>query len=32
MFQGKERDPHLYLTLVNITLAGGLLMIIADAL
>ena len=32
MFQGKERDPHLYLTLVNITLAGGLLMVIADAL
>ena len=23
MFQGKERDPHLYLTLVNITLCGG---------
>ncbi len=32
MFQGKERDPHLYLTLVNITLTGGLLMVIADAL
>ena len=32
MFQGKERDPHLYLTLVNITLCGGLLMVIADAL
>jgi putative oxidoreductase len=32
MFQGKERDPHLYLTLVNITLAGGLLLVIADAL
>lgn len=31
-FQGKERDPHLYLTLVNITLAGGLLLVIADAL
>lgn len=31
MFQGKERDPHLYLTLVNITLAGGLLLVIADA-
>lgn len=30
-FQGKERDPHLYLTLVNITLAGGLLLVIADA-
>lgn len=32
MFQGKARDPHLYLTLVNITLCGGLLMVIADAL
>jgi putative oxidoreductase len=32
MFQGKERDPHLYLTLVNITLAAGLLMVIAGAL
>ncbi len=32
MFRGKERDPHLYLTLVNITLCGGLLMVIADAL
>ena len=31
MFQGKERDPHLYLTLVNITLAGGLLLVIAGA-
>lgn len=31
LFQGKERDPHLYLTLVNITLAGGLLLVIADA-
>ena len=31
-FQGKERDPHLYLTLVNITLCGGLLLVIADAL
>jgi putative oxidoreductase len=30
MFQGKERDPHLYLTLVNITLCGGLLLVIAD--
>jgi putative oxidoreductase len=29
MFQGKERDPHLYLTLVNITLAAGLLMVMA---
>jgi putative oxidoreductase len=32
LFSGKERDPHLYLTLVNITLAGGLLLIIADTL
>jgi putative oxidoreductase len=32
LFRGKERDPHLYLTLVNITLAGGLLLIIAGAL
>jgi putative oxidoreductase len=32
LFQGKERDPHLYLTLVNITLAGGLLLVIADGL
>jgi len=32
LFQGKERDPHLYLTLVNITLCGGLLMVIARAL
>ena len=32
MFQGKERDPHLYLTLVNITLAGGLLLVAADAM
>ena len=31
-FSGKERDPHLYLTLVNITLCGGLLLVIADAL
>ncbi len=31
-FKGKERDPHLYLTLVNITLVGGLLLVIADAL
>jgi putative oxidoreductase len=31
MFQGKERDLHLYLTLVNITLAAGLLLVIADA-
>ena len=32
LFQGKERDPHLYLVLVNITLAGGLLLVIADSL
>jgi len=32
MFSGKERDPHLYLVLVNITLAGGLLLVIADNL
>ncbi len=32
LFHGKERDPHLYLTLVNITLAGGLLMIIGHTL
>jgi putative oxidoreductase len=32
LFKGKDRDPHLYLTLVNITLAGGLLLIVADAL
>lgn len=31
LFKGAERDPHLYLTLVNITLAAGLLMVIADA-
>lgn len=30
LFKGKERDPHLYLTLVNITLISGLLMIIAQ--
>ena len=29
MYAGKERDPHLYLTLVNVTLAAGLLMVIA---
>ncbi|MHA6689519.1 DoxX family protein [Devosia sp. A449] len=32
MFKGKERDPHLYLVLVNITLVGGLLLVIADNL
>ena len=31
MFKGADRDPHLYLTLVNITLCGGLLLVIADA-
>ena len=31
-FHGKERDPHLYLVLVNLTLAGGLLLVIADNL
>jgi putative oxidoreductase len=31
MFRGQERDPHLYLTLVNITLAAGLLLVVADA-
>ncbi len=30
MFRGAERAPHLYLTLVNITLCGGLLLVIAD--
>ncbi len=28
-FSGNERDPHLYFALVNITLAGGLLLVIA---
>jgi putative oxidoreductase len=32
MFQGKERAPHLYLMLVNTTLAAGLLLVIADAM
>ena len=32
LFHGKDRDPHLYLVLVNITLAAGLLMIIGTAL
>ena len=31
LFQGQQRDPHVYFTLVNITLAGGLLMVIAGA-
>jgi len=30
-FKGAERLPHLYFTLVNITLSGGLLQIIANA-
>ena len=32
LFQGKERDPHLYLVLVNISLVGGLLLVIANNL
>ena len=32
MFKGKERDPHLYLTLVNTTLVGGLLLVIGTAI
>ena len=32
MFRGKERDPHLYLTLVNTTLVGGLLLVIGTAI
>lgn len=32
MFPRSERDLHIYLVLVNITLAGGLLMIAANAL
>lgn len=32
LFQGKERGSHLYLVLVNITLAAGLLLVIADQL
>lgn len=31
-FEGKERDPHLYLTLVNTALVGGFLMVIATAM
>ncbi|MGV8832578.1 MAG: DoxX family protein [Devosia sp.] len=31
MFKGKERDPHLYLVLVNVTLIAGLGLVIADA-
>ena len=32
MFSGAEQEPHLYLTLVNITLAAGLLMVMAGDL
>lgn len=32
LFHGKERDPHLYLVLVNITLVAGLLMIVGTTL
>jgi len=32
MFSGEARAPNLYLMLVNITLAGGLLMVIASVL
>jgi putative oxidoreductase len=32
MFSGKDRDPHLYLTLVNATLIGFCLMVIGLAL
>jgi putative oxidoreductase len=32
MFSGKDRDPHLYLTLVNVTLIGFCLMVIGLAL
>jgi putative oxidoreductase len=32
MFAGKDRDPHLYLTLVNATLIGFCLMVIGLAL
>lgn len=31
MFQGNDRKPHLYFTLVNITLVAGLLQVIANA-
>lgn len=31
MFPRGERDLHIYLVLVNVTLAGGLLLIMADA-
>lgn len=29
MFRGKEREPHIYFALVNATLAGGLMLVIA---
>jgi putative oxidoreductase len=32
MFSGNDRDPHLYLTLVNATLIGFCLMVIGLAL
>ena len=32
MFPRGQRDLHIYLVLVNITLAGGLLLVMADAL
>ena len=32
LFEGKERGSHLYLVLVNITLAGGLLLVMADTM
>ncbi|WP_375452334.1 DoxX family protein [uncultured Devosia sp.] len=32
LFEGKARDPHLYLVLVNITLVAGLLQIIGVSL
>ena len=32
MFEGEARGPHLYLTLVTVTLAGGLAQVIANAL
>lgn len=32
LFEGKERGSHLYLVLVNISLVGGLLLVIANSL
>ncbi len=32
LFHGKERDPHLYLTLVNLTLVGTCLLVIGSAI